>query len=1003
MARASVEVESEASAAELVEESTAVLEQETVPAAETTPAVERRRRPAVVKRRNITVPTEELEIGKEYTGRVRSVQSFGAFVDFGAFTDGLVHISELTNGFVAKVEDVVTVGAEVTVRVKFVDVTKSRIALTMRDREAEQAAAAASGETSESRPRRSRSSADDGRDDTSEGGRPARKIAGRGRRTSRDDQKVNHNFKKGQEVKGIVKNLTSYGCFIDLGNGVEGLLHNAESSGNTLNTGEEVEVKILKVEKNRISLTMRKEVDLSAFNESLSGNKVEAESSIAGKALNPFVLAFRRANLIPETFENEVSEVDDFTAEVENVTSAEDTLEGQTKEVVLEEVEVEGVEAEAAAEEKVIAEGVVEAEVKAEEAIEEVVKAEVAIEEEANSEDAAEVKAEGASVEEIKAEEVVEETKVEAAINEEVKVEEVVEEVEVEEIKVEATIQEEVKAEELTEVVIPEEVKAEAPSDEEVIAEKVVEAVSEKAEAEKDEDVTKTTPENKAVGDVEEVTEVKDTVVDVVEAAASEAVKSETIAVEEVQAVAEDVPSAPLEPTSAKTGISAALVKKLREETGAGMMACKKALTDAEGDVDKAREVLRQKGLASADKKASRVAAEGLVSSYVHSDRIGVLIEVNCETDFVARGEAFKALVEDLGMQVVASPQVEVIQAEDIPQDVVERERELEMQKEDLASKPEAVRSKIVDGRLGKRLKELALLDQPYIKNDKITVKDLVKETIAALGENIQIRRFTRFNLGEGIQKKSGDFAAEVAAATQVSAPPAPAPVAEASPSDVPKVAVSAALVKELREATGAGMMDCKKALAANENDLEKARNYLRKKGLASADKKASRIASEGIIGSYIHDGRIGAIVEVNCETDFVARGQKFRELVEDLAMQTVACPLVQYVSTEDIDPAFIAKEREIEMGKEDLASKPEAVREKIVDGRIKKRLGELALLEQPYIKNDKLLIKDLVKEAIAALGENIQVRRFERFTLGEGIEKKVSDFAAEVAAASVA
>ncbi|CAI5943866.1 unnamed protein product [Closterium sp. NIES-64] len=461
---------------------------------------------------------------------------------------------------------------------------------------------------------------------------------------------------------------------------------------------------------------------------------------------------------------------------------------------------------------------------------------------------------------------------------------------------------------------------------------------------------------------------------------------------------------------SAAGGISAAVVKQLREETGAGMMACKKALTDANGDLDTAREILRKKGLASADKKASRIASEGLVSSYVHSDRIGVLIEVNCETDFVARGSAFQELVEDLGMQVAACPQVEVVSVEDVPAEQVAKEREVELGKEDLASKPEAVRGKIVDGRMAKRLNELALLEQPYIKNDKVMVKDVVKQAIASLGENIRIRRFVRFNLGEGIEKKSADFAAEVAAASQVQAPAAPAapapaaPAAEAAPepaADKPKVAVSMAAVKQLRDATGAGMMDCKKALESTNGDVDAARELLRKKGLASADKKASRIAAEGIVGSYIHDGRIGALIEINCETDFVARGDKFRELVDDLAMQVVACPGVQVVSEEDVDSAWLAKEREIEMGKEDLASKPEAVRGKIVDGRLAKRVSELALLEQPFIKNDKVTVKEVVKEVVAALGENIRVRRFERFTLGEGIEKKVSDFAAEVAAAA--
>ncbi|RRT85086.1 hypothetical protein BHE74_00007903 [Ensete ventricosum] len=197
-------------------------------------------------------------------------------------------------------------------------------------------------------------------------------------------------------------------------------------------------------------------------------------------------------------------------------------------------------------------------------------------------------------------------------------------------------------------------------------------------------------------------------------------------------------------------------------------------------------------------------------------------------------------------------------------------------------------------------------------------------------------------------------------------------------------VAVSAALVKQLREETGAGMMDCKKALAESDGDLEKAQEYLRKKGLSSADKKSSRLAAEGRISSYIHDSRIGTLIEINCETDFVGRSEKFKELVDDLAMQIVACPQVEFVSIEDIPESIVTKEKDIEMQREDLKSKPDQIKEKIVEGRITKRLGDLALLEQPFIKDDSIKVKDLVKQTVAALGENIKVRRFVRFTLGE-------------------
>jgi len=232
----------------------------------------------------------------------------------------------------------------------------------------------------------------------------------------------------------------------------------------------------------------------------------------------------------------------------------------------------------------------------------------------------------------------------------------------------------------------------------------------------------------------------------------------------------------------------------------------------------------------------------------------------------------------------------------------------------------------------------------------------------------------------------------------------AEAPQAEAATSEpaakeaAPKI--SAALVKDLREKTGAGMMDCKKALTESGGDPEKAVEWLRQKGITSAEKKAGRVAAEGLVDSYIHTGgRVGVLVEVNCETDFVARREEFKSLVRDIAMQVAACPNVEYVSMSDIPAEFAAREKEIEMGREDLQNKPEAIREKIVQGRIEKRLKEVSLLDQPYIRDQSITVEELVKQAIAQLGENIQVRRFSRFVLGEGIEKKETNFAEEVAA----
>jgi elongation factor Ts len=213
---------------------------------------------------------------------------------------------------------------------------------------------------------------------------------------------------------------------------------------------------------------------------------------------------------------------------------------------------------------------------------------------------------------------------------------------------------------------------------------------------------------------------------------------------------------------------------------------------------------------------------------------------------------------------------------------------------------------------------------------------------------------------------------------------------------------ISAKLVKELREKTGAGMMDCKKALSECAGDLTKASEWLRQKGIATAEKKSGRTAAEGAIGSYIHTGsRVGVLVEVNCETDFVARGDLFQDLLRNVAMQIAACPNVEYVTTDDIPEAVAEREKAIEMGRDDLAGKPENIKEKIVAGRIGKRLKELALLEQPFIKDTGVTVGEMVKEVAGKIGENVQVRRFTRYTLGEGIVVEKTDFAAEVAAAA--
>jgi len=210
---------------------------------------------------------------------------------------------------------------------------------------------------------------------------------------------------------------------------------------------------------------------------------------------------------------------------------------------------------------------------------------------------------------------------------------------------------------------------------------------------------------------------------------------------------------------------------------------------------------------------------------------------------------------------------------------------------------------------------------------------------------------------------------------------------------------ITAKLVKELRDKTSAGMMDCKKALIENKGDMEKSIEWLRQKGIASAEKKSGRVAAEGAIGSYIHTGsRVGVLIELNCETDFVARGDLFQGLLRDLSMQVAACSSVEYVSVDQIPETIASKEKEIEMGRDDLSGKPDQIKAKIVEGRIGKRLKEMALLEQPFIKDSSINVEELVKQVAGKIGENIKVRRFTRYTLGEGIDVQESDFAEEVA-----
>lgn len=951
------------------------------------------------------VKDEELVPGATFTGKVKSIQPFGAFVDFGAFSDGLVHVSQLSDSYVKDVANVVTVGQEVTVRLVEANVETGRISLSMRS----------SDDTSKAQQQRE----SPGGNDKS---RPPRKM-GQNSNQRRDETKKFTKFVKGQDLEGTVKNLTRAGAFISLPEGEEGFLPASEESdegfinmmgGSSLEVGQEVSVRVLRITRGQVTLTMKK---------AEAGGELDAKLSqgVVYTATNPFVLAFRTNQAIAaflderenenqkvETAEEIAKDTDDTVASITDDTSSialdkEDDLENIPEDSETKEDEVKVIE-------EVQASSVLVGDDGSPPTEDQVTEESSLTEAKENNDD--EVSGEVADI----SSQIVEDAK-ENVVDDAV----IEDELPGDSLFIDATEKdtEQQLSGELTDQTSP--VVAEEETSK--TADDIITEVEEKSEETDNSSVTQDKEVTAAISPLEsDSSDNSSAEADsgVLEANSTESPVGENvgdnldvdIAVNgvEKQTSADPQPNgnasnsngqssdASPKETAVKAAVSPALVKQLREETGAGMMDCKRALSETGGDIEKAYEYLRKKGLASADKKSSRATAEGRIGSYIHDSRIGVLIEVNCETDFVARGDIFKELVEDLAMQVAACPQVQYLTPEDVPQEFVDKEREIEMQKEDLLSKPEQFRSKIVDGRIRKRLEELSLLEQPFIKDDKVVVKDWVKQTIATIGENIKVKRFLRYNLGEGLEKKSQDFAAEVAAqtaakpvSTSVNQEPAVAEAKE-TVNEPPKPVVSAALVKQLREETGAGMMDCKKALSETGGDLEKAHEYLRKKGLAAADKKSSRLAAEGRIGTYIHDSRIGVLIEVNCETDFVGRSENFKALVDDLAMQVVACPQVQSVSIEDVPESVIIKEKELEMQREDLQSKPESIREKIVDGRVTKRLGELALLEQPYIKDDTILVKDLVKQTVAALGENIKVRRFVRFTLGETTDAKVEE-----------
>ncbi|KAK9914903.1 hypothetical protein WJX75_002062 [Coccomyxa subellipsoidea] len=851
----------------------------------------RRGRPGQQRRpkKEVIYNINDLAVGQEVDAVVVGVTTYGAFVDYGAGKDALIHISQLMDGFVENTADVVQVGQEVKARVINLDLAANKVGLTLRSQESANRGA---------RPRRDR---EEGGEQGASNGAPARqqKFDGQRRMPARQggDRAPRTPLPAvGDEITGKVSRTAGWGVFVDLENNIRGLLHADEvavpegGGGRDPNIramfseGDEIKVRVIRVDSKsrKVDLSQRSEEERAA--DKKMAEKGAGTVKVSG--MNSLQAALARAGVQKTDFVDlsEAPEEDAQAAAVATPVPAEQA----SPPVTAEEPQAEAAEEPAA--------------------------------------------------------------------------------------------------------------PTEEPAPEEpAVPEAVQEAITEAAEEVQPEAVTIAEPEQEPDPVVEAALSNN-----TAEAAPAEEEAAPAPAAEAAGPAVADVP----------VKVDAKSVKSLRDKTGAGMMDAKKALIESAGDIDKAVEYLRKKGLASADKKAGRVAAEGIVASYIHAgSRLGVLVEVNCETDFVARGDKFKELVADMAMQIAASAEVTVVSVEDVPADIIKKETDIEMGKEDILSKSEQIRGKIVEGRIAKTLKTMALLEQPFIKDTDKTVATLIKEAVSTLGENIQVRRFERFVLGEGIEKRSSDLAKEVEeqtkafeeAAAKKAAEAAAAPAAEAATAApaVEEVKVDAKAVKALRQATGAGMMDAKKALMQCGGDIDKATEFLRKKGLASADKKAGRVAAEGAIGAYIHAGsRLGVLVEVNCETDFVARGDKFKELVADMAMQIAACD-VSVVAAEDAPAEEVERERAIEMQKEDIQSKPEAIRGKIVEGRVAKIFKERALLEQAFIKDTSKTVAEHIKAQVAAIGENIQVRRFSRYVLGEGIEKRSDDFAAEVAAAT--
>ncbi|KAL6780869.1 PSRP7 [Auxenochlorella protothecoides x Auxenochlorella symbiontica] len=972
-----------------------------------------------------TLAVTDLEVGKTYTGTVMAIIKIGAFINVGAKTDGLLHISQISTEYVSSVTDRLQVGQEVEVRVLTIEPDGLKFALTMiaegakpkpshsprRDPSAGGGARPGSdgGAARGAGGRQGSSSSYSGRGPTgaAPGGSGAAATVARKSSAGRDSgapARRKLNVKVGDVLMGKIANVATFGAFVDVGDGTTGLLHYSEMKlpegvtdvTSAFKPGQEVEVLItsLKPDKrgnrgSKIGLTMRSKTEVELDRklksgglrtEGAGGAPEDAEEFHAmGQALKMAGLnlsLYPKAPSVSVDGGSEVPAADQLVSDDVLISDSGPAEESQSAASSPEAVSSPFVDSAPVVDDSPLT-------TKEEETVEELATAEVEAPSVVDNLDTSSLATDaiGSPAEDKPLDVAAAET----AAPEEAPAAEQVPDGSPEGAHVPAAAEEEA-APPVSEAAAPEAASVGLASADSLVAD-----MPEQAES------------------AEQVSPLR-----AVQAAAQPEEASAPKVALSTGAGRENEGANPAATEAATPGAASLdAIKRLRGETGAGIMDCKQALQKNGGDEESAREWLRKKGLASAEKKAGRSATEGAIWSFVHGSKIGVLLEVNSETDFVARSDEFKDLAADLAMQVAACAGVDVVNLEDVPAAEIEREREIEMGKEDLLKKPEAIRGKMVDGRLQKYAASRALLEQPFIRNTDLSVAEHLKGVAAKLGENIQVRRFIRYNLGEGLVGRTNNLAAEVDAqvaamsnASQSGKAAAPAPEAAAadgssgSEAATAVTTISPQAIKELRAETGAGIMACKAALREANGDAQAASEALRKKGLASAEKKAGRAAAEGVIGAYIHSGnRTGVMVEVNCESDFVARGEAFSELVENIALQLVASGSVQYVSVADIPEEVRRREAEIEAAKEDLASKPEAIRSKIVAGRVDKLLTQQTLLHQTFIRDPTKTVEDVVKEHVSKLGENIQIRRFARFNLGEGLEKKTSDFAAEVAA----